>query len=578
MAIVARISAAWRAFRQPSNANLSRAFHKAAEFGRLSRDWIFSPVSADKALRYDMVRMRERVRQLERDNSSVKGYLKTCATNIAGPNGIRLQALVRNNDGRLAENINEKIEDAWKAWATEADETFGRKHCTTDGTMNLTQLQQHLVRVERLDGETFLRLVRGFDNEWGFALQVIDADQVDERYNEQLPNGNRVVMGVEMDKWRRRVAYHLLTSESMEGWNRGDRERVPAQEIIHLFDPSRANQTRGVPSLSAAVNDIRHLDGYVEAELVAARTGAAKMGFYKTIPELYEIKGNEVKTLQVDANPGTIQELPPGVDFVPWSPDHPSAAFVPFIKGIMRRVASGLGITYVKFANDLEGVNYSSIRQGELDTRDEWRVMQNGFAAAVLDRVFIAWLQMAQLSGNLVLDQREPKRFRKIKWVPRGWQWVDPLKDVQAAVMAIDNNLSTHTAEAADRGDDFDEILETRAEERDRATEMGIDLSPVAATRPPKIGPAVPGASDPNPDENADPAQADAQAADSQPTAPRIAKRPAADPTRVTIQIPDINITLPPPAAPRANETPIAATVQRDESGNLTGLRLVKEN
>ena len=54
---------------------------------------------------------------------------------------------------------------------------------------------------------------------------------------------------------------------------------VPASEIIHAYMPTRPEQTRGVPFTASAMPNIKMLNGYMEAEITAARVSASKMGF-----------------------------------------------------------------------------------------------------------------------------------------------------------------------------------------------------------------------------------------------------------------------------------------------------------
>ncbi|MGF1658641.1 MAG: hypothetical protein ACFCUS_04380 [Rubrimonas sp.] len=49
----------------------------------------------------------------------------------------------------------------------------------------------------------------------------------------------------------------------------------------------------------------------------------------------------------------------------------------------------------------------------------------------------------AVLAGALDLPgyAREPARYRAEQWIPPRWDWVDPLKDIQAQVLAIEARL-----------------------------------------------------------------------------------------------------------------------------------------
>lgn len=85
---------------------------------------------------------------------------------------------------------------------------------------------------------------------------------------------------------------------------------------------------------------------------------------------------------------------------------------------------------------------------------------------------------MAVLSGRLPLRgyELDPMRFRKVKWQPRGWSWVDPQKEINATIMSIGAGLTTLTDEIAKQGGDIETVLKTRKQELDLAESYGLTL------------------------------------------------------------------------------------------------------
>ena len=53
------------------------------------------------------------------------------------------------------------------------------------------------------------------------------------------------------------------------------------------------------------------------------------------------------------------------------------------------------------------------------------------------------------------------EKFGAVEWRPRRWQWVDPLKDTQASVIAVANGFKSRQAIIAEAGGD---IVDTFAE------------------------------------------------------------------------------------------------------------------
>jgi lambda family phage portal protein len=261
---------------------------------------------------------------------------------------------------------------------------------------------------------------------------------------------------------------------------------IPADQIVHLFDPYRVNQTRGLTWFHAGMMSLKMLNGYMEAEIVAARVGAAKMAFLvNTDPASFDGQNDDPhQPLRMEANAGMIEQLPPGYDIKAFTPDHPANAFENFVKTNLRWVASSLGASYNALANDLQGVNYSSLRSGLLIERDHWKQVQKHVAEHLMQPIFDDWLKMALLSGALKLDSRDPERYSVGKWIPRGWQWVDPYKETQAAVMGIAAALQTRDQVISDRGGDYEEVFEQLAEENKVAEQFGIDLISELPARP----------------------------------------------------------------------------------------------
>jgi len=111
--------------------------------------------------------------------------------------------------------------------------------------------------------------------------------------------------------------------------------------------------------------------------------------------------------------------------------------------------------------------------------------LQQWIIESFLQPVFEDWLKMALLSGELVLDSRDPSKFLAGKWEPRGWQWVDPLKDVQAAILGIGAGLTSRDAVVSEKGEDVEEIFEALKEENELAEEYDIDIS--LSAKAPKV-------------------------------------------------------------------------------------------
>lgn len=453
------------------------SIYKGAESSRLTADWNPTLLAPDEETRWTAMRMRARGRDLARNNAYVRQYLNLLAVNVIGARGMTHEAMVRNNDGRLNQLFNERLEDGWDEYS---------QRVTLDGRLSRVALEQQSIQGVARDGEVLIRIWRGGPddfpgNRFGLALEAIDPDLLDERYIRAASSGNNEIrMGVEVDSRGRPVAYHVWDKPWGIAGSSAARKRlrIPADDIIHLYTQERPNQTRGITWFSPIMLPVRMLGGYTEAELVAARISASKMGWF--MPKEGEggfSPDDNTKSIDLEANPGGLDFGPAGHTFEAWDPTHPNTAFGDFVKSALREVATGLGIDYNTLANDLENVNYSSMRSGLLISRDVWRMKQQWWIDTFERRVYIEWLNMALLNGALKLDARDARKFSAVRFTPRGWPWVDPLKDVQAGLLAISAGLASRTQLMGEQGVDLEDTLEDLADENDLAEQFGIDIS-----------------------------------------------------------------------------------------------------
>lgn len=445
-----------------------RAMYRGSEVSRLLADWIASTISPDEEMRGELRPIRARARELARNNAYVRQYLNLLTANVIGPHGFKHQALVRDASGNLDERTNTLLEEAWAAWSAGG--------VTVDGKLGLVAFEHLTLETTARDGEGFVRFVLGGSARHALALQGIDADLVDDTFTRL--RGTRepeVRMGVEIDAVGTPVGYWIWDQYYMPGTAGRGRYRLDASEILHLGRGQRPNQTRYVSWIHPVMLPLKMLTGYTESELVAARVGAAKMGFLEWAdPSVASGPDPNGAKTTIEANPGTVEELPPGLKFTPWTTDHPSTAFPNFVKAVLREIATGLGVSYNALANDLENVNYSSIRSGLLIERDLWRMLQQWWIGAFRQPVYERWLNAAVLSRELRLPTADWRRYTAARWTPRGWAWVDPLKDAQAGQLAMQNGLTSRTQLLAEQGMDYEKVLEQLAEEERLASEAGV--------------------------------------------------------------------------------------------------------
>ena len=268
--------------------NLQKRRYSAGVIDRLNGDFKGSTLSANGELLNVLPVIRSRSRDLCMNNDYARKFLSMTSANVVGTHGIKMQARSRRDDGTLDRQDNIAIEAAFNAWSN-------IENCTVTGRQSWIDVQNMAIKSIARDGEVLIIMVRGFDNPFGFALQVIEADQLDESLNKNLTNGNRIVMGVELNEWGAAVAYHLHSShpgDNITQFNGRHYKRVLASSVLHLYMSDRPGQSRGVPWMHTAINRLNQVGAYEEAELIAARISSSKMGFY-TSPDGDQYVGDE---------------------------------------------------------------------------------------------------------------------------------------------------------------------------------------------------------------------------------------------------------------------------------------------
>jgi lambda family phage portal protein len=470
----------------------------AASSSRLLADLPGGAATApNQQIRTSLKVLRARSRWLAQNDGYSKGFLRLLRRNVVGPNGFGLQMAVplERDAKRRDEDANSRIEKAWNDWA-------GVGSCDATRRLSFTTLSQLLLTCIARDGEAIVRKVRGGKwNRAGLALQVLDPSQLEEdlnipfgaggAYGYAVPRENEVRMGVERDAFGCPVAYHLRTVVPNDDTLRyGDRlfQRVPASEIIHLFVTDWPDQVRGIPWLEAGIRALAMMDGYTEAELVASRAGAGKMGFYKLqagadptdLPAGLEQDGRLVQ----EAEPGTFELLPQGIDVSTFDPQHPSTAFKEFCSAILRHAASGTGLSYNAFANDPASLNYSGLRATALEDHEEYRTIQGWLIGSLCRPLFTDWLTGALLAGVTGLPAAKFERFNSPQFTPRGWQWVDPQNEITAAREAVALGITSRHKLAAEQGVDLDQVIaDLRAEQE---AMHGLEPPPVPSSYKPQ--------------------------------------------------------------------------------------------
>lgn len=455
-----------------------------AQSSNLTWSWTARSASINADLLAALPTLRARSRDLERNNDYARKFLSMVETNVVGHAGFALFVEPRKPDGTIDRADAALIESAFWRWA--------QQECEVSG-LSMAEVQRLFIRTVARDGEVAVRYrARGA---FGMQLQLIDPDCIDASYNADLRDGQKVRMGVEYGDGGAVTAYWLTQADLADPKQSGhglQRVRVSADEMRLYFPRMSIGQLRGVPFMSSAMLRLQMLGGYEEAAVVAARVGAAKLGAIQTpdgeisgMGDATDESGNAIHDAQ---EPGSFFNLPPGAELKSWDPDYPHEQFGSFVRACLRGLSSGLGVSYATLANDLENVNYSSIRAGVLEEREVWKALQGWMIDTFLQPMYSTWLRHALASKHLAaLPATKFDKFAAARWQGRRWDWVDPEKDMSANIMAIKHGIKSRTEIVAEQGRDLADVWSDLKREQDEARAQGIVLDDLTqATVAPK--------------------------------------------------------------------------------------------
>lgn len=428
----------------------------ATENTRLTAGWNSMPLTADEIIDRNQRALVARSREQAANNDYGKAFLRMCRQNIVGSTGVQLNAQSIDEKGKLDKLANDAIELAWRDWSK-------KQNCDVTGKQSWRAIQSACVNSAAKDGEFFLRMVFGRDaGPWGFAVQVLDPQRCPVDMNDKNPRGAGFIkQGIRFNRYGRPLSYFFSTTDETESdYRYGERYfvEVPAEQIVHGFLSDIVGQKRGLPWMATALFRMRQLAGMEEAAIVNARVGANKLGFIKWKDGFGPEHGDDDELI-IDSEAGEWTVLPEGAEIQETNPQYPAGEYAPFMKQTLRGMAAGLGVQYNNLATDLEGVNFSSIRQGTLDEREHWKDLQEWLIENLMQPVFDAWLPRALLSARIQVKGRPLKaerieRYSQVSFQGRRWQWIDPRADVDAAVEAKNNGLTSPSQIIREQGRD----------------------------------------------------------------------------------------------------------------------------
>lgn len=477
--------------------------YAAAEKSRLTQDWKAPRRSADDALVPDAPLTVARARQACRDEwagfSGRSSYLR----HIVGT-GITCKAAARDpQSGQDLADFNRAADRLWLAWCREP------AYLDVERRRTMLAMQRTLVAEFFTAGEALVVLgyEKGREDQVGLVLQAVEPELLDWMRTKNETTGNQVRGGIEVDAHGAAVAYWLfLDGHPLEAF-RGKSTRVPAERVLHWFDPLRIRQTHGESRLGPVMIKLRHLNRYDEAEVIAKRMEACIGAFIKQNPDLGDVPlgtqapagsaGQDARgTKEIHWEPGMLPRLGPDEDIALVNPQRPGATYDPFLTHQEGMIAAGMDLDRATLARDFSKANYSGQRQGRLEVWDALDPLQTLCVDLVLRPLRNEFIRLAVAEGRLAA----PRWFEGAAWraayLDAEWKgppkrWIDMAREMAAIKLGIDYRLITRREVRNEQSGDYREDFHQIADERTLADELGFTL-PEDALGGPGTSPSEP--------------------------------------------------------------------------------------
>jgi lambda family phage portal protein len=426
---------------------VTRAYAGAAQ-GRHTDGWRTSPTSADSEIASAGSRLRDRHRDLVRNNPNAAKAVSSWVTNLVG-------------DGIAPRTPDPKVMALFKEWA---------RRCDADGQLDFYGQQALAVREMVEGGEVLVRRRRRRVADGlpvPLQLQILEADFLDSTRNGPIGGNNVVVQGVEFSAIGARQNYWLFAEHPGNVAvsflaRRTASAPIPASEIIHLYEKQRT-QVRGVPWGAPVIRKLRDLDDYdfaeglrkkLEASYVGAvlcddddQTGVTQPGSKASL--ITDAAGNPVEQFE----PGLFAFIRGGKD-IKFNAPAAVSSYEDFDRVACRKIAAGYRLPYELLTGDLSNVNYSSIRAGLLEYRRLVTMIQWHYIVPVYCQPVWDWFcEAAYLAGKI------DSPFQPVEWDTPRFEWVDPYKDGLADIQAIRAGIKTWHEAVAERGRNPEDVL-----------------------------------------------------------------------------------------------------------------------
>lgn len=445
--------------------------YDAGGFDRPNQNWRVSNQSAELTDRYSRDEVKARARDLERNSDIMNSVAGAFKRNVVG-GGFSIQAKTEETE------LNKQLEKAWKRWCK-------KQNCDVTGTQSLNQIIRMAVERKKIDGGILFVKRYTKDGFIPFKLQMIEVDELDTGQINPKTAGNKVIGGIEYNSWNKPVGY-FIKQYDLDGFGMREAIFVEAKDVIFYFTKKRPTQLREMSDMAATIPRIRDINEFMMAVSVKERIEACLSIFIKrSIPTTGVGRTSSPQTDRVSydgklLSPGMIKELNVGDEIQVVNPSGQGADATSFTKLQQRLIGAGQGISYEATSRDMSEATYSSARQGMIED-DLTYGEEKELLLEVLDEIYETFVISAVLCGAVSIPSfwDDKERYLSHDWTQEPKPWIDPYKESNANMIALQTGQKTYKQIAAENGRDWRDQVDDMAEVLEYGREKGVDMENV---------------------------------------------------------------------------------------------------
>jgi lambda family phage portal protein len=391
------------------------------------------------------------------NNPVVRGAIDSITRNSIGP-GIKCQA--RTED----EGWNRATEEWFRSWEIA---------CDVRGILDWASFQQVACRAMLRDNEVFCLLI---DNGDGWPqLQMVEAHRCETP--SYLTGEKRIFDGVRTNAQGRPLSYYIRTGD-------GDKyTEVQSSDLLVLAERDRPDELRSISRLVTCLNLLQDRDEILDHEVQGVKRagaiglaleGQGNTGFFGP-----DTTSDDGITTDKILGGGAIWNLPAGKTLREIKNDRPGPNLQEFMDQILRAAAAGLGLPYeYLWKADLSGPSQRFVLAQAQRRFDE---VAQAITSQLVSRVRLWALAKAIKRGDLTPPRGMDRWWTAVYHTPRKTT-IDAGRDSMADREDLKMGIRTLADIAAERGDDWQEILDQRKVEREYESGGQIKAEPLISS------------------------------------------------------------------------------------------------